>query len=384
MEKLNAEKKFWTSEKQDLMEDNERLKNTLEYEREQVVQMRQHYENFIQTLQYERDEAIRSKTIETAEVRRQNNVLKDCVRDLERHQADPSYLAPSSISETYNDFPSFDSLDLGNDGWEDEFSLIHSDDLKMGGEDSPQRQLTPRPLPIPRPSQDSPTSLSTVSKTDTGFSWSTFSMCLLFGAFIASQPKSAPTHSTTSTSTANHGGLPPLSDQHRTEANNVLKAVLASDVDVTGGLVHPSQLASALAPGSKLRTQLSNSGLQPSSLDVLSTHLTTPTRQQQVAAAFALTPSQYEHIVNPEGLPMHDVNTLKGHGGSSTPAATPKAPSLQAMFASMQAERDEIERAVGLGSKSRERSLILDRVPEEVLQDFRRLVAEREGRTGGD
>ena len=56
------------------------MENQMAHERGQWMQQRQQYDDFIQNLQYERDEAIRTKTLETGELRRQNNVLKDCVQ----------------------------------------------------------------------------------------------------------------------------------------------------------------------------------------------------------------------------------------------------------------------------------------------------------------
>lgn len=338
-----------------------------------MMQSRQQYEGFIQSLQFERDEAIRTKTIETADLRRQNNLLKDCVRSLERQQASRSFSISQPTDTFTNDFHNFGSLDLGEDSWDEEYSFIGGDDLKMDGEETPQRQLTPRPPPAP---QFTTTAAVTVapSKADPGFSWNTFYMCLLFGAFIASQPsstlealKSNTGSASTTTSTAplpsSSGALSALSEDYRVEAGNMLAAVLASD-----GTSSQDSGSSAPVPGHH------DTG-HPSSLDALSATLTSPTRHQQVAAAFSLTPSQYEHITNPDGI----LDSPSPH--DSLMNTRPEKPTpFQAMFASMQAERDSIDKMAGLGGKARERSVLLDRVPEKVLRDFRRLVAESQNR----
>lgn len=373
MDKLVDEKSKWVVREKDLTEEVARLKTLIDCERQQMMEHRQAYENYIQQVTFERDEAIRLRTIETTETRRQNNVLKDCVRDLERQQAVRGLEAPASLADNFhtNDFPSFGGLDLEDDSWEDEFSLIQGDDLKMENEDDLQRQLTPRPLPMPQ-ATDTPAATA-ASKSDLSFSWNTFYICLLFGAYIASQQGSTPIPTAASASKQNSGpagvALPSLSDEYRAEANNVLKAVLSSD-NGAGTAILPSTPSASGQPMSSSQSHRPAT----SSLDILSNQLTTPTRQQQVAAAFALTPDQYEHIVNPEGLPSRPADA------KAQPDPPSKPTPLQAMFATMQAERDEVERAVGLGGKARERSSILDRVPENVLQDFRRLVAEREGR----
>ncbi|ETN36598.1 uncharacterized protein HMPREF1541_08876 [Cyphellophora europaea CBS 101466] len=379
-DRLEADKKVWLAEEKDLKEKMAHFENVVAQEREQMMQQRQQYEAFIQNLQYERDEAIRTKTIETAELRRQNNVLKDCVRDLERQQAARGFTHNQPSTDTFaNDFSNFGNLDLGDDSWDDEFSLIDSDDLKMEGGETPQRQLTPRPLPTPQYATAAPT---ISNKADAGFSWNTFYMCLLFGAFIASQPATTTikdsTTSSSSTSRAdppsasNVASLPTLSDDYRLEASNVLKAVLSADSDTTTDLQPDPNTAYSMLSGQHNQ--------QHSSLDTLSTTLTTPSRQQQAAAAFSLTPTQYEHITNPDGMldmpsPINPVDNIDKEA-KSTP--------LQAIFATMQAERDTVDRLTGLGGKTRERSVLLERVPEKVLRDFRALVAETQARKQTD
>jgi hypothetical protein len=349
-----------------------------------MLQNRQHYETFIQSLQYERDEAIRTKTLETAELRRQNSVLKDCVRDLERQQPGRTFPTGGASDTFTSDFHQFDSLDLGEDSWSEDYSFVGGDDLKMDGEDSPQRQLTPRPPPAPQYTTGALVSVSP-TKSDPGFSWNTFCMCLLLGAFISSQPtstldalKSSTQASSSASATEATGSsatvLSSLPEDYRVEAGNMLKAVLASEGSTgnDAGIGAPS--------GSQGHAEALP---QPSSLDTLSATLTTPTRHQQVAAAFSLTPTQYEHITNPDGI-LDSPTNLDTDFTSPPDTRTAHPTSLQAMFASMQAERDSIDRMTGLGSKARERSVLLERVPEKVLREFRKLVAESQGQQDGN
>lgn len=347
------EKKHFSTQKKDLEDTITHLENSLQQERETWMQQRQQYEAFIQSLTYDRDEAIRSKTLETAELRRQNNVLKDCVRDLERQQHTRGFSAGSQPHDTFtNDFTSFGNLDLDDD-FDDEFSFINNDDLKMEGEDTPQRQLTPRPpLPMSEPKS---------TKPDAGFSWNTFYMCLLFGAFIASNSKSNDSGKTSNSSTQLSTHLPELSEDYRNEAGNVLKAVLASDAESSHELI-PSRSADPTLPTTISGTELSrmSSHAGPSSLDVLSSQLTTPSRQQEAAAAFSLTPQQYNAIANPDFLDDEPVEV--------------KPTRFQQMFATLQAKQDEMDRVTGMCGKTRERSVLLDRVPEKVLKDFREMV----------
>lgn len=325
------------------------------------MHQRQQYEQFIQSLQYERDEAIRTKTLETAELRRMNNILKDSVRDLERQQASRNF--PSNASNTFaTDFSDFRALDL-EDTWEDEFSLINSEDLKMEEPDSLQRQATPRP-PTSSIQPSVPTSLPKPIdvKVDTGFSWNTFYMCLLSGAFIVSQAGSKAANAASSAEMV-APNMPILSDDYRAEAGQVLSAVLASGPDVAHEMLPPRPAASTQDEFGPIM-----SGPATSVLDNLHASLTTPSRQQQAAAAFSMSAASYNHITNPDGIFDDDDDD----------GAEPKPTRLQQLFAHMQAEKDDIDKMNGLSGKASQRSVLLDRVPEKVLRDFREMIARVE------
>lgn len=332
----------------DLEEGYTRLENTLAMERDDFMRRSQHWDNVIHALQYERDEAIRTKTLETAELRRQINALKDCVRDLERQQ-NKGYVSASSLNYS-NEFNQFDL----EDSWEDEFGLINGDDLKMDDGDHLQRQATPKPPPSTIKSPD--------SKAETGFSWNTFYMCLLFGAFIASNNSNNADSRATS---AIASSISPA------EASNVLKTVLSSGAtsedlaltrsqpimhDSVAGLndAHPSHLEGTLATSS--------------SLENLHQSLSTPSRHQETAALFSLSASSYQHLTDPfnEGVNTDTEPDLI--------AEAPQPTDLQKAFANMQAQKDNLDKLTGMGSKARERSLLWDSVPPEVIKNFEAMV----------
>ncbi len=330
------------------------MESQVTHEREQWMQERQQYENFIQNLQYERDEAIRTKTLETGELRRQNNVLKDCVRDLERQQATRGFSADATDNFN-NDFSSFDNLGIDDD-WTDGFSLVNEEDLKMEGEDTPQRQLTPRPPP--------PASDAKSTKQETLISMNTLYMCLLFGAFFTSTTKDSAQNSSNAVAS--------LPDDYRAEAGNVLKA-LASNQDSSPDM--PSHTAAL--PTTISGHELSRMTNHPSSsLDHLAATLTTPTRHQQAAAAFSLSAESFNHITNPDGIldspsPSYGDHTLDGGDEMGTERHPTR---LESLFRAVQASRDDVDRMSGMSGKARERSVLLDRVPEKVLRDFRDMV----------
>ncbi|KAK5360647.1 hypothetical protein LTR20_002589 [Exophiala xenobiotica] len=370
-ERLEAEKKSFQDQKSDMETTIAQLEATLHSEREQWLRQRHQYEHFVEQLRYDRDEAIRTKTLDTAELRRMNNMLKDTVRDLERQQHAPTF--SSNASDAFSsDFTTFRALDL-EDNWEDEFNLIDDDDLKMEEPDSPQRQATPRPA-TSSTEQTASNNLLDV-KVDAGFSWNTFYMCLLAGAFIVSQTGSHSGNVATSAAVIT-STMPALAEDYRAEAGNVLNAVLASGPGASHDVL-PSRPAPALdhgnlqpntlPPSEMMRSTQQTSG---TSLDALHSTLTTPSRHQQASAAFSLSAASYNHIANADGLFDDD--------DDDDEIVEVKPTRLQQLFADMQAEKDGIDKMTGMSSKARERSVLLDRVPEKVLRDFREMIARVE------
>jgi hypothetical protein len=340
------------------------LQNQLTHEREQFLAQRQQYDAFIQQLTYERDEAIRSKTLETGEVRRQNNVLKDCVRELERQQATRGFTA-NEVSEPFDSY----SLGLEDNFLDDQFGLIHSEDLDMRGEDTPHRQLTPRPPP-PTTSEPEP------SKQDPNISLNAFYLCLLFGAFFTSTFTNKDSNMS---STAAPSDMP---EDYKIGADDLLE-VLTNGQDFTD-IRSTQRSLPATVSGHELSytSQPASAPGQPtsSSLDNLAQTLTQPTRRQSAIAAFSLSESSYNHITNPEGL-MNTPSPSSATGGETRPTR------MESMYKLIQQGRDDIDRMSGLGGKARQRGALLDTgmVPEKVLRDFRDfklIVQAREEKKG--
>jgi hypothetical protein len=314
----------------------------------------QQFDHYIRQLEFERDEAIRTKTLETAELRKMNNILKGHIRDFERQQALSLHNNPSS--DFSNDFSSFNSLGIDDGNWEDDFSLIDNNDLHMDHTEPPaQPQAAPYSAPKP-----------TDSKNDMPFSWNAFYMCLLFGAFIAS------TSSTTSASL--QASIPHLSDEYRAESANVLKAVLASSPESSHALLQSHGRSLNGAPTTISGAEMAHMSSNPSqahttTLDALHHTLTTPSRHQQETAAFSLSAASYNHLTNPE-----DPDPFLSNPSDEYLDAKPSR--LQAAYASMQEARQDMDRVIG--GNLHERSLLWERVPEKVIRDFRRMVEQAE------
>ena len=343
---MEQEKKEFNQHLSDLQDEVRQLQEALQHETELRLHQQREYEHYIQKVSFERDEAIRSKTLETAELRKMNNILKDHIRE-----AASGHSLQNGLS---TDFSSFDELDIEENGWDDDFSLINNNDFNDTIE---QTNTTPAPL-------QSSNTASVESKPDTPFSWNAFYMCLLFGAFIASN-----------SSSNSKPAVPALSEEYRAESANVLKAVLASGPDVPRALlpsappqnIYPHVLSGAPATisGPEM-ARMTNSA--PDNLEALHSSLTAPSRRQRETAAFSLSAASYDHITNPDPF-------LSGPDASDETFDT-RPSTLQTAFDAMQESRQNVDKVIN--REVNERSVMWERVPEKVLRDFRRMVENAE------
>ena len=310
-------------------------------EKGEWMSAQQQFHQYIDGMHMEKDEMIRVHTLETAELRKKNNILKETVEKLER-QAKPVPLS--------NDFSDFENLTMDNGQWDDfgiplepESTQSSSSALvvSMNNEKAPEKMAA---------------TTSSPSSNDHPFSWNAFYMCLLFGAFIASNSASPSARS-----------IPQLSEEYRAESANVLKAVLNSSPPE---LAHPapgvsSSAAAAVAP---LPTTISGAEMAQmtagasSNLDGLHSSLAMPTKEQEQEQVFSLNADQY--------------NSLTTFDDTNVDYKSQQHPSnLQQALSNMRnnAAQKAPTRAV---SDVHSRSLMWDRVPEKVIRDFQQMVQE--------
>ena len=381
-EKLEQEKMF-SQQKQDMEDAIQTARDALQAERDLWMQERQQYDQYIRGLELERDEAIRTKTLETADLRRKISFLKDHVKDLERQLAVREYSTTNAASHDFsNDYTSFGNLDI-DDAWEDEFGfndMSQHEDLKMDSMDVIQQQLTPKPHPV---SFTSSLPKSSDNKSDVSF-WNAFYMCLLFGAFVATNSTSSVRGVNSNTASASSSSssvnipptasttitIPSLSEDYRAEAGNVLKAVLNSNPE---SLSAANPLRSFHAAAHHANSNAASS----THLETLHNTLTSPTPEQAVASAFSLSADSYNHITNPDFLMDHD-NT---HADIDEAAFEHKLTPLQARYKARREEREAsgIDRILSGGEQRGGASLLWDRVPAKVLRDFHEMVRSVEG-----
>ncbi|PGH12711.1 hypothetical protein AJ79_04071 [Helicocarpus griseus UAMH5409] len=320
-------------------------------EKTELFEREQHLRGYIEQLHMEKEEMIRSHTLETGELRKKNAVLREHLEKAELN-------AQSATNSTFrNEFSDYENITMENAPWDD-FSMVN--DFSLGTEN---HSLVRTPTPVPDNTvlvkKSEKASEKPPGHTESSpFSWNTFYMCLLFGAFVASN-----------SSSASPPAIPALSEEYRAESANVLRAVLASADSSEpaqalnpGAIPGPSSSATTTLPttitGAEMAQITSGAGASGSNLDHLHHNLVAPTKQQEEEQVFALSTERYRSLT-----------TLEDDGGDYKPGPS----NFEQAYASMRnAGMQHNKNAPEIYS----RSLLWDRVPEKVVRDFRRMVKD--------
>lgn len=306
----------------------------------------QRISQYIDCLRMEKDELIREHTLETAELRKKNNILKETVEKLERQ----GQTKPTAAPAISHDFADFESMAIDST-WED-FPMVNG--LHMGASQVPAPPAPSSSLVVPM--NDKAPEKSTA--TDYPFSWNAFYMCLLFGAFIASNGASLSGHS-----------VPQMSEEYRAESANVLKAVLSSSPPELSQQTNQHMVASSTAAplpttisGAEMANMAHMTSGPSSNLDELHNSLAMPTEQQEQEQVFSLNPDQYNSLTTLE---------------DSSLDYKPQQPSnLEQALAAMRNNVPQHKMQNRATSDVYTRSAMWDHVPEKVIRDFRRMVQE--------
>ena len=344
-EQLEAEKRLHETRLRDLETENENLSQALLQQEEVFAHQRQAYEFQLRTLVHDRDEAIRAKSLEAAECRRQMIMMREWIRE---HHAEPSgYETASDINDFTTNFEEF-TMD---DEWETEINRFPNPEPEAE-EEHAQRQATPKPLPV------------VAKKVEADFSWNTFYMCLLFGAVVISAGDQI-----SKVTSRTDISLPSISDESRLDAGNVLKAVMSSNPQATE-VMAPSRSAQASAPvGTAESSHHSIMTMQPrheSNLEAMTTALTAPTREQEIRQAFSMSAATYNQIAHP--LAEFDDDADADFTDSPRPSR------LDQYMADFDAKKNQMQ--FGHDEQYAHRSVLADLVPDNVMEEFRAFVHE--------
>jgi hypothetical protein len=296
-------------------------------------------------MQLEKEDLICNHTKETTYLRGQINWYREQF-EATSPAAPAMSAAPSSTG--FTDFNlEMDHLAIGDQPWDRFINVQTSDDTDYLGNTAesfatiqPAKQLSQQP-------QDTDNKNSTEQPVASGILF----MLLLCGAFVASRSQSAVKDS------AQSNLIPRMSDEVRAASTEVLNNLLKENPR------EASLFMLDLVPSQRFPQPSVPEWPQPSNIDSLHKHLTSPTAFQEAEQAFAMTPEQY--------------NALTTYQHMDTVVSTPLSQSLRPNLAETLGRMREAR-----GPSAAEvytRSLLWDTVPEDVVRAFKKAVAQRQG-----
>lgn len=346
----------------------------------------------IEMLQWEKEELVRSHTLETGELRKKVSVLTE---KLEAAAMSAGPGSPPCFTDLASDMNNFtmSPTDLDPFVWVDGFS--------KDSESVPARLQQ-----IPHPHQQPPTTLvvspgrrdhapASTAGSDRDQHKPVASglllMLLLCGAFVASK-----------SSTTGAPALPRMPDDVRAASATVLDSIF-EDAGVAPSGAHaarrphqsgrfdPGEPASSGWPRATLSgaefASLSGAaaGGARSSLDALHAQLVAPSSEQRAEQLFGMSASQYRSLTSAEptgrgcyGGGGDDADDGETELLPSSPKSAPATSRRRNLAEALAAMRDGARGSGETAAEVYTRSLLWERIPSEVVREFKRMVEESE------
>jgi len=292
---------------------------------------RQQWHHYAENLMREKEEIVRQHTLETAELRRKNAYLSETVERLEG----AAMSAQPSSNGASTGFPDFEHLTMDSSPFDD-FSFIDNPGMEM--ETKQENSI------ILHSKRESPPSTESADKSAAS---GLLLMLLLCGAWVASRNNS--------TSTA---VIPRMPEDVRSASAVVLENIY-KDAGLQTQAGSQSKLSDAVVVPNGVSRVSANSRTASSPLASLHHDLVTPSHQQQRDQIFSLSVDQYSHITSDE---CFDEQQDAGH--------PPRRRNLGDALAAMRAQKQ------GPAGEVYTRSLLLDKVPADVVRDFARMMED--------
>jgi hypothetical protein len=333
-ERLEEEKKDFGAMYQSLAEQNQSLLK----DNAQLLREKQAISDFIESTNLDKEEMIRAHTLETAELRKKIGVLTEHIQQLERNARSTGV----SQNNAFNDgFGSFEDMNMPG-AW-DAGHFIHDYPVE------PEQDVKPN-MALVATKKSEPQTATTDKNAQPG---GLLFMLFLVGAFVLSNRTAQP--------------LPAVSDDVRAASASLLDTVLKD-----AGVAHGSNSIQPLAPQPSSTSSWSDPSTsmpvagehaQPSTLVDFSDSLTRPTQEQTNEQIFSLSAAQYNGV--------NDQNFLQN--------APPKSMS--------QGRRNLADALAAMRMTNKHdgaaevytRSLLWDQIPGDVVRNFAKMVAERNG-----
>ena len=294
------------------------------------MEERQQWHHYAESLMREKEEMVRQHTLETAELRRKNAYLSETVERLEG----AAMSAQSSSNGASTGFPEFEHLTMESSPFDD-FSFIDNPVMEM--ENKQETSMVLQPKREHSSTEDNP---------DRSAASGLLLMLLLCGAWVASR-----------NTNASNAMIPRMPDDVRSASAVVLENIY-KDAGVQSQVNSQPKLNDATAHNGASRLSASS---RPTSSPLASLHhdLISPDYQQQRDQAFSLSVDQYNHITSDDCC---DESQNAGYA--------PRRRNLGDALASLRAQKQ------GPAGEVYTRSLMLDKVPAEVVRDFARMVED--------
>lgn len=314
-------------------------RDELEQQRQILLQRQDEAQRYIEALQMERRDMLMKHTEETASLRRKVQVLTEQLESV------PPTMSAAPSSTGFADFNAeMEALHMGHE-WDNYLFMPgpHNDDIgtEVG---TPHTAI-----------KSESTSTVKDKASDQPVTSGLLFMLLLCGAFVASKPASTVSVDIPQMPADVRAAAPAILNNLLSEANNDNKpARMNAPAPISMQVAMPQRSANRM-------TQMHRS-------------LTTPTFQQKMDHAFALTTSQYASLTNA------DMHQLHHEQASSAPAPTtaPAQRSLAQALADSRLPNENNKADIYT------RSLLWDQIPTEVVNQFKELVRDHHELTKRD
>lgn len=370
-EELEKEQKAWHEHRSDLETKVQYLEeqlNAMRLHTEQVEQQSADLSTQVHALTHEKETIVETHTLETGELRKRITILS------ERLDKSPMTVSsqPSTEFVDFNSMPDLDEWacyeDIMNGLDDDDEPVISQPKVSV-----PDVRANTTTLVVGKPRKD-----NKVDDMQPIASSGLLLMLLLYGAIVA-------TKSTGTTAPP----MPGMSDEMRAEAALVADDLLSggmsqasvalAQVSQTAGLQAVPSMAAWIQPDATHKSNplsiniVPSAGRQAVGVDTLASKLMASSKQADDENAFGLTTSQYNSLT--EFTPRRNF--------ADDDDMPPPDSRRKAVAETLRLRREEARSSSVADVYSR--SLLWDRIPEHVLQDFRRIVEEtRHAEENGD
>jgi hypothetical protein len=361
-EELENENKKWTDRINMVEEEMRKMALQIDIhvqEKEQLMRERVQFQEQIQEMTWEKENMVQEHTLATGELRKKISILTERLEN----ENNP---APQAGSADYNDFTN-EMNGLTMDPVNDWDFLVNNDFIdNMESDQKPQETslvLAPKKKEV-------------VAEEEKPIAQGFLMLLLLCGAWVA-------TKSTSSSSPSIP--LPQLSDDVRATSalvfNNIMKenALQSTQATRASGLEPAASATPSRRPAVFSGLGISTGTSQGNDrLSSITTKLLKPTSDQEAEQAFSLSIAQYDSLTSTD-LPRRIYSTSSSDDEPMTPE-TSQSSRRRGLADMLKAMSDDAKGDSPANVYTR--SLLWDRIPSEIMQEFQQMVAESTSATG--